>query len=371
MATYAPYKYVAILKWKAGEQTALGPLSSSEKAALLPIAELQDRPFDWEEDHYKKNWADHIRAVVKATVKHWGIDHEIAFDQDLTRDDELGEVSSVTIWEFLFRELWSRGVEAVPVVSSAASKDEVDALRAVSDDHARGRWVLRFVMDGNQPLPAPADVAAWFAAKVSELDAEHAEVDAVLDAGVVIGWDVASRSQRMAELMAAIAGVAPWRSLCLASGAFPENLTGIPPGAVQIQRTDWQLYLATRARPEVMELPLIYGDYGIRHVVAFDDDPRMLNKTAGLRYAHDRVWFVFKGRSVKSHGYVQYKSLCTVLISQPTVFMGATFSSGDTNYERTATDPTSTSGSSTTWIRDGMNHHVTLALSQLARLTWP
>lgn len=148
--------YVPVLKWKLGEQSAVQPLSATQKASVLPIAELQDRPFDWAKDKYTKTWDKHIRDVVKATVKHWGNKHEIAFDQPLTSADELAE-SAGTVWEFLFAELWAANVQAIPVISSYAGSKEISALMAASTAAKRGRWVLRYVIDVDNPRQGSPD----------------------------------------------------------------------------------------------------------------------------------------------------------------------------------------------------------------------
>ena len=358
--------YVPILKWKLGEQSAVQPLSPTQKASVLPVADLQDRPFDWAKDEYTKTWDKHIRDVVKATAKHWGTKHEIAFDQPLTSSDELAE-SAGTVWEFLFKELWAANVQAVPVISSYAGTNEIDALLAASMAAKRGRWVLRYVIDVDNQTPTPAEVATWIISTAAKIKAQPAEIDIVLDVAFVTDVDLPAQATRNAAILHAIFSAKTWRSVVLAAGAFPVNLAGVPKGTHQISRTDWALFLATRLDPVLKGENLVYGDYGISHVAAFDEDPRLLKMSANLRYTHWDKWFVIKGKSVKDFGFDQYRDICKVLVLLP-IYLKAAFSHGDQNYSDVAANPAAGPGNATHWRRDATNHHIHVVLHQVASL---
>ena len=358
--------YVPILKWKLGEQSAVKPLSTTQKARVFPIAELQDRPFDWAKSKYTKTWDKHIRDVVNATAKHWGTKHEIAFDQPLTEEDKLAESAS-TGWEFLFAELWAANIQAVPVISSYAGSKEISALMTASKTAKRGRWVLRYVIDVDNPNPTPADVVKWFVNTVTKIQAPPSKVDAVLDVSFVTDAEQAAQAASLAGILQAIFSAKTWRNVVLTAGAFPVNLAGIPKGTHQIPRSDWSLFLATRSNASLKDKILVYGDYGISHVTAFDEDPRLLKMSANLRYTHWDKWFVIKGKSVKDFGFAQYRDICKVLVLLP-IYLKATFSHGDQNYLDVATNPTTGPGNATHWRRDATNHHIHVVLHQVASL---
>ena len=364
-----PLLYLPILKWKLGEQSAVKPLSDAQKQVTFPIAELQERPYDWEKAKHKKTWDKHIEDVAKATAKHWGTKYEIAFDQPLGSGDALTSTSG-TAWEHLFTQLWAHGINAVPVVSNTAALVEVAALLKVSVTHGRTRWVMRFVVAPDAPTPSAADVAKWFKGMLAALKTTPALVDAVLDVGHVGQWDVKAQAAGVAQCLAAVAALGPWRNIVLASGAFPENLAGIPKGLIQIERKDWALYLEVRKAALLKSVKLRYGDYAVSHIAAFDKDPRMLKMSANLRYAHWTLWHVIKGTSVRDYGFAQYHDICRVLTSLP-IFMGASFSQGDTNYDAVANDPLVKPGNATIWRKDATNHHIHVVLSQLASLSGP
>jgi Beta protein len=366
---HAGVRYVPVLKWKQGEQFAVNPLSATQKALLLPLVEIQDRPYSWDKQKYTKSWERHIDDVVKATIKNWGKAHEIAVDQLIDDDDSLSALPG-TPWEYLFESLWSSGVDAIPVVSRRASAAETAALLKIGKHHKKTRWLLRYGVPSDEPLPSANKVKAWFENAVAALGTAHARVSAVLDVAHV-GEDNPKRSPpAVADLVTTIASVGPWRHLVLASGAFPKNLAGVAKGTKQLPRRDWQLFRQVRGDTKVAGLGLLYGDYGISHVEPFEGDPRKMVMSANLRYAHWDDWHVLKAKNVRDYGYDQYRDLCKLLVMLP-IYMTASFSHGDASYNNVATNPSATPGNATTWRRDATNHHLHVVLDQLASLHAP
>lgn len=356
-------QYVPVLKWKQGEHFAVKPLAAGQKALLLPIAELPDRPYHWGDEKYTKSWDKHIDDLVKATVTNWGNSHELAVDQIIDDNDALAS-NPGSPWEYLFSELWSAGVKAVPVLSTRASASEQAALVAVAKVHKKSRWMLRHRSDPHGEVPAAAHAENWFRNAAAALGGKHAQMDAVLDLGHIAG-DPKVLVTATAQALRAIAALGPWRQLCLVSGGFPMNLAGVQKGTKQIFRSDWDLFKRVAARPELEGFALAFGDFGVTHVDAFDDDPRKMVMSANLRYTHWRDWHVLKGKSVRDYGYDQYKDLCQILVALP-IYMQPAFSHGDASYDKVANDPKAGPGNATSWRKDATNHHIHVVLHQLA-----
>ena len=365
MARSKSSAYVPALKWKQGEQSALKPLDAAQKSRLLPIAELPDRPFDWQKGKYKKSWDKHLDDVAKATSTVWGAEHEIAFDQQIG-DAETLSGKPGTVWEYLFDRLWSANVNAIPVLSTLASATEQAALLNIVRRWKRTRWLLRYRSEAHGQVPTAAHVVSWFSNAIGVLGAKSEDVDVVLDLGHV---DAGSRAlaASTAQVLKAVGNLGRWRQMTLLTGAFPVNLAGIQKGTKQISRLDWDLYKRVVARPELEDVGVAFGDYGITHVDAFEEDPRKLRMSANLRYTHWRDWHVLKGKNTRDFGFGQYKDLCDLLVNLP-IFMGSSFSYGDANFERLATDPIIGPGNATHWRRDATNHHIHVVLHQLASL---
>lgn len=356
--------YMPVLKWKLGEQTATKPLSSTQKAQLLPIAELQDRPYQWDLKEYSKSWDDHIDAVAKNTAQHWGNAHEIGFDQELTSDDAL-ESNGGSTWQYLFHKLWAAGVQAVPVISSRADKDEINQIVAVSKAHTRSRYILRYRAQTVDEEITPASLTGWFMAMLSATGVPASHVDVVVDcADFVSKWNLAKRAPHVASLFAAVGAAAPWRRVFLLSGGFPVNLAGIPKGTHQLPRHDWSFFKLVSPLAQAKGRKVLFGDYAVSHVNPFNEDPRLLKMTANLRYTYVNHWHVLKGASVKDKGFEQYRDLCKLLVNLP-IYLGAAFSHGDKNYNDIADDVVSGPGNATHWRRDATNHHIHVVLRQL------
>lgn len=355
--------YMPILKWKQGEHGAVKTLLAGQKANVLPIAEIQDRLFDWKDGIYKKSWDEVLDAAAVKTRNAWGRSHEIAIDLS----NKLPGLPS-TAWERLFSNLWSEEVQAVPVITTATELAELNSLKVVSAASGKKRWMLRYILDpGAVILPTPAIVASWFRSNAALLEQPHRQIDAVIDLGHVAGWDSAAVAPDIADIIDAVSALGSWRHLTLASGAFPKNLAGLAKGTHQIHRNDWSLFQAVRPLSSRKGRVPLFGDYGVNHIDSFEGDPRLLRMSANIRYTDGQHWAVFKAGAVQVFGYDQYVDLCKLLTALP-VFKGAPFSPGDASYELKATDPAATPGNATTWRRDATNHHIHVVLDQLAKM---
>jgi Beta protein len=356
--------YMPVFKWKLGEQTATKSLSATQKAQLLPIAELQDRPYDWGTEEYSKSWDEHIDAVAKKTAEHWGKAHEIGFDQELTMDDEL-ESNTDTTWQYLFRKLWSAGVRAVPVLSSRASKEAIDQIVAASKAHGRSRYILRYRVHAVDEEITPASLVAWFKTMLNTTGVPASDVDVVFDCDDFVSqWNLAATAPLATSLLAEVSAAASWRRVFLLSGGFPVNLAGIPKGTHQLPRHDWTFFKLVSPLAQTNGCKVLFGDYAVSHVDPFNEDPRVLKMTANLRYTHADHWHVLKGASVKDKGFDQYRDLCKLLVNLP-IYLGAPFSHGDKNYNDIADDVVPGPGNATHWRRDATNHHIHVVLRQL------
>ncbi|MEO7887424.1 beta family protein [Polaromonas sp.] len=358
-------RYLPALKWKQGEQFAVKQLTLGQKSRLLPIVDLPDRPYNWEEKKYTKSWNKHIDDIVKATVASWGTIHELAVDQVIDDNDSLVS-NSGTPWEYLFAELWAAGVKAIPVLSNKASASEQAALISIAKTYKKTRWLLRYRATPQGEVPAATQAQSWFANARVALGVKPSQIDAVLDLGYITG-DPKSLVVSTTQALQAIASLGPWHQLALLSGGFPVNLAGVQKGTKQLFRSDWDLYKRVAVRAELGSIELSYGDYGVTNVDGFDEDPRKMVMSANLRYTHWKDWQVLKGKSVRDYGYDQYKDLCGILVALP-IYMQPAFSHGDTNYDKVANDPRVGPGNATQWRRDATNHHIHVVLHQLASL---
>jgi len=357
-----PFSYMPVLKWKLGEQQALQGVSSAARAIIFPLVEVMDRPYDWEDEVYTASWDVHLKKTVASAAKYWGSGHEIAFDTVIDVGDVL-ETSTKEPWTFLFEEFWKAGVDAVPVISDVASRSERLALMAVSAAHGRERYVLRFAISERSPVEA----ASWHETVLKEFGGDSTKLDVVLDLGAIEGSISAALISNVVACYQGVAQLGGWRSVTLASGAFPNSLAGVSLGLTPIERKDTRLFRLVKAALAGQAQPLRYADYGIVNPDFVDADPRMMRMSANLRYTDTDDWKVYKARSVLKFGFGQYIDLCKILV-MASFFRGNAFSIGDANYHAIATTVGSGPGNATHWRRDGTSHHIAIVLSQLSSL---
>lgn len=357
--------YMPILKWKRGEQTATKVLPAKVKAQVMPLAEVPEPPFDWEDNKPKKSLEEHIQDVAKATALYWGRTYPIAFDQPFAEPTAKLSGGS-TAWELLFEELWGHGVEAIPVVSSMATSAELAAFKSLARAHDIPRWVLRWRADSATETVGAGSVANWLLKTAEAVGARPEQCVAVIDCGYVDTGTLPGAKANAAAWVGEVASAGKWERVVLASGAFPVNLAGHAAGSVWLPRSDWELYESLHSSLGA-EFKVAYADYAVSHVLAFNDDPRLMRMSANLRYTTTKHWLVFKGKNVKDHGFGQYKSLCKLLVANK-AFKGASFSAGDKNYAEIAGKADSKPGNATHWRRDATNHHIHFVIDQLASL---
>lgn len=105
---------------------------------------------------------------------------------------------------------------------------------------------------------------------------------------------------------------------------------------------------------------LFYGDYAfISPLYAeFEVDPTMfLNITAAkIFYPYEKRFYIIRGSSIKSKGYNQYKTLCSLISSKP-FFRGGSYSPGDNFIENAQTYPKNITQGSI--LAPTLNAHIT------------
>ncbi|SUO95169.1 Uncharacterised protein [Streptomyces griseus] len=141
---------------------------------------------------------------------------------------------------------------------------------------------------------------------------EPGEVGLFLDAGPVTGPSRKALTPRVLEALTSPPG-RPWRSVCLASGAFPLNLAGFPRSrATPVARGDARLWrdIAERWRGT----PPDHGDLGVTHLRV---PPRSRGRPdPNMRYTTGSDWQVFVCPRGKA-GNDDFFDLSADLVSSP------------------------------------------------------
>jgi hypothetical protein len=157
-----------------------------------------------------------------------------------------------------------------------------------------------------------------------------------------------------------------WRTFTIAIGHFPKDLTGFPVGEHLLPRLDWRYWRDQVTSSQGLPRIPSYGDYTIQHPV-FGEPPAFPNFSASIRYTTTEDWVIMRGegvRNVGGPGYAQWPANA-VMLCKRAEYCGADFSDGD-RYIRERSVLSSKPGTAETWLRAGINHHLTFVVRQIA-----
>jgi hypothetical protein len=185
------------------------------------------------------------------------------------------------------------------------------------------------------------------------------QVDLVIDRGGVDSGSVTYR-----EFAHLIPWVDSWRTLTVLAGSFPKDLSGLARGKThRLRRAEWRQWRDLESWPGRRPA---FGDYSVQHV-NFKEPVPAPNPSASVRYTIADDFFILRGegiRNVGGPGPGQWNAWAQLLIEMPD-FFGAGFSAGDRYIAERAANM-DTNGTPQTWLQAAFSHHLTTAALQVA-----
>jgi len=355
--------YVPILKGKMGEYTALAELHDAEKEGLTPLIEVPAVPWDYAEEAAARSLTEHIEPVAERILEHWGSQRRVFVDLLLVSDDPALPDGRHPISHVCERAR-ACGLMLVPVTGPGRSASYQQAVGGAIAQDGRGVCLRLQSEDFDQ---GGADQVLGDVVDV--LGVEPEQVDLVLDMGSIPEGGGGIYSMAVRGTLVTVPHLTRWRTITLASAAFPVDLSGFDRDAISMRgRADWRVWhsLVTN-RGSIPRLPA-FGDYAIAHPETTLIDPRMMNPSASIRYTTPTDWLIVRGHGVRSReGYDQFYGLARQLVRHPE-YCGADFSWGDGYIYRCA-ERSEGPGNLTTWRKVGTNHHIAMVVRQIASLS--
>lgn len=338
---FAPNHYVPVLRWKPAEMGALAKLSAHDRERITPLIEIIPKDFGRE----GRCPRDVTRKKAKQIWSSWGRT-PVFVDLGL-----LPPTAAAPLTHLLSECSREMKLRLVPVAATTRPIQALAAIRTFHKEHDSG-VCLR--VNGSQLDVRSID------ATLRRLAVSPAECDFIVD----LKGDFAN----LVTLCGALPHLSDWRSFAVLQGAFPRDLIGMPVGRCSIPRSDWLNWRRyTTSAAGAHRLPT-FGDYTIQ-CPQYDEPPAHANFSASIRYAAHDHWLIMRGEGVfnkKGPGFAQWPAHAMLLREDPD-FCGAAFSFGDAYIEERAVHPDRT-GSASTWLRAGINHHIVYVLRQLANL---
>ncbi|KDM89726.1 beta family protein [Photobacterium galatheae] len=354
------HRYYPILKWKQGEHHALRELPKEIQAAISPIIDYPDMDWDFENNCYKKNLTQHLTNFGTNLKKAWKVESPVYLD--VNKLDKHATDDSVHPLDTCIELANSEGRKIIPVYSPLYSEKYSDAVQRNTELGACLRIKAQALVDNEVDLNSLAE-SFWL---------EQDEVDILIDLGNIDDetWSYEVAISAFRNL--ASQGDA-WRTVIIAASSYPETQAGIPNDQLyEVPRLEWNIWQKVYSEHEFRIQPS-FGDYSIgvetEDVNGSDQpDPRKMNAAASIRYSTDHNWLFSKGRSARDYGWDQTKELCQRLVAATGKYKGKDFSWGD-KYIYLRAEGDISSGNATTWRKVGNNHHITLVVDQLSKLS--
>ena len=344
--------YVPILKGKRAEFSALGLLKSAD--GITPLIEVV--PSVGAEQTPQRmaaaKWPGNLPYFI-----------DVLFLDD--PDDTIAPALPTHPVRLCFAEVAAQGQIAIPVTGFSRSPGYQSAIQQVVAAQGNG-FVLRLTPDDFEDveeLEVGLDVIPNY------FNVDRTQVDLVLDIESVASSSAGTVAQMHRANIDLIPNLDEWRTLTVASSAFPLGLMPLERNTWNpAPRLDWRGWRAlTTASRRPKRLPA-YSDYAIAHPALPPEGIATI--LAQLRYATPDSWIIWKGRNAindpLNEGFNQFFSICADLVSRPE-YRGANFSWGDAEIAQKAANVGSC-GNAQTWRQIGTSHHLETVLDQIANL---
>ncbi|MCA1790673.1 MAG: beta family protein [Thioalkalivibrio sp.] len=356
-------QYVPCLRWKQGEYQAVMRLAPEVQTRLLPLIEIPEIGYDFENRAPACSLDDHVEPFPKRVARKWGKGRCLV-DVDLVNVPGAMMRDGAHPATYVFSDLRQLGVNAVPVLRlSKESSSQVPLIEAVQ---ASG---LGACVRLNLVEAASATVGERVGALLAQLRAKPSDCDLVLDLEAPNFEPLDAFAELISQTLIDLPELSSWRTLTLLGTSFPSTMAEVGRGLNRVDRKEWPLYLEVRrAIIERSGRVLQFGDYAIAHPAVIQVDFRNVAPAASVRYTTDKQWLIAKGRSTRREPPEQFRELCRMIVDSPE-FDGRSFSKGDGYVADCATGQGST-GNLTTWRWVGTNRHITKVTRTLASLIW-
>lgn len=364
-------RYVPILKGKQGELNALREMNPQELAGAFPLVEVIDGATV--EDRSRD---DVIAAALRKIQNAWtrgrpplridAADLESEGDAD---DRGTGWSTDTPAIRVLVDRLAADGISTIPTVRLT---DPPAVFRALAESCARdGHGVLvRVTPNDLDDSVLPLD--RLVEARLEDLQIGAPElVDIVLDFGAIPDENSLALASRLGRYLVGDLTRQPWRTVAVAGGAFPSDLSGVQAHTIgTLPRLDKQLWQNLNRLQ--LDRPLDFADYAVSHPLlpvggAFAAPPQ-------LRYTTDDAWLVMKGRRQDRRGHQQFFDICRAIVEREGPRFSPELSWGDGRIWSAAMStevPIIGTGNASTWRSIATSHHVAWVVRSLRALGEP
>jgi hypothetical protein len=348
--------YVPILRWKRAEWIALRNLFDRDREAMTPLVELVPRSFGPNSKGDVPAPQTVLANVAAEIGESWGTSRIFVDLWLLGRMPALpGGIHPMV---FLGDQTRARQLNVIPVTGLGRQPAYQAAIAAVAASNSCG-----ICLRVHPAEIQSADFSARLESLMGAIGVREKDVDLLVDFQVLDAGPM-----NLATLELRVPNLARWRTFTIASGAFPPDLTQFAIGQHLLPRLDWVAWLRHITNENGGRRLPSYSDYTIQHG-RFIEPPDRANFSASIRYTASQDWLIMRGEGVfhdGSPGFAQWPANAQLLCVRPE-FCGPVYSYGDQYIYDKSRNPATTGGAET-WLRAGINHHLTFVVRQIASL---
>jgi len=354
--------YVPILKWKRAEQGALTMLSKEHKKYITPLIQFVMSNYDPEDEleAIVQKFEEHLPEIPGKIIAAWGIT-PIFIDVSLLFTTPLKAKSL----DLVSRNGYLSGGVFIPVIHLDDDSAIKTVAYSIARDNGSGICLRLICPDFSDPNKLNRSITEI----MSHSGLKEKDIDLMVDIKETGGNS--NKYTKYFNSSQTLPNVPKWRSFIFASGAFPKDLSQCRIDEENlITRIDWQNWKNLTISKELRRKPT-FSDYTIQYPV-YQDITQFFPPTTSIKYTLEDEWLIMKGQKQK---YDKYLASAALLVNDNR-FYGENFSSGDQyivnkakHFAAYIRNPSiKGTGSTETWLRAGINHHLTLVAHQIASL---
>ena len=355
--------YVPVLKWKRAEQCALKLLAEEHKKCITPLIQFVMPKYEPQEQlkDVVKSFEKQMSQIPKKLIEVWGcapvfVDVSLLFTTTL-------KAKSLNI---ISREGYKLGGIFIPVIHLNDDKEIKNAAYSLAKENKSGICLRLILSDFSDLTKLNQDVIEL----ISSSGLEEIDIDLLVDLKEI--EENNDKYYKFLNLSQSIPRLSEWRTFIFASGSFPEDLSKCKFDEENlIPRLDWKNWRKYINIKNLQRKPA-FADYTIQHPI-YKEISQFFPPTTSIKYTLENDWLIMKGKRQK---FELYLASAAELIKDKR-FYGEDFSYGDKyitekakNFETYIKNPAvKGTGSTETWLRAGINHHLALVARQVSSLS--
>jgi hypothetical protein len=353
--------YVPILKWKRAEQGALKALEEKHKKNITPLIQLvmpKNKPQEQIADVVKR-FEGQLTEISAKLIEVWG-HTPIFLDVSLLYSVPLKSLKAKAL-DVICREGHKLGGTFIPVIHLNDDEQIKKSALAIAKETQNGlclRLICPNVTELNQSI-----------ANLLSKGLGEKNIDLLVD--IKETENDGNKYAKYINLSQNISGLLKWRTFTFASGSFPVDMSGCKIDEENlIPRIDWKSWVEHIGKK--LQRKPTFSDYTIQHPI-YIETTQFFPPTTSIKYTLKNDWLIMKG---KKHKYELYLASAAELIKDKR-FYKEDFSDGDKYiaekakhfYAYIKNPAIKGTGTPETWLKAGINHHLSLVAHQVSILT--